>query len=830
AVALARGLARYRDPDQVDAGAGLPRAVRLLETAGVAGPSPEELIRRWSNGGVGLDAMLGVTAAGPMRIDLAAAGPHALVAGTTGSGKSELLRTLVASLALAHDPEHVNFVLVDYKGGSAFDAAVRLPHTVGLVTDLDGGLADRALHCLEAELRHRERELRTLGAPDIERFRRLGGRLPRMLIVVDELAALARELPRFVGSLVDIAARGRSLGIHLVLATQRPAGVVGDAIRANTDIRIALRVTDRADSTDVLGDPAAAAIGRDLPGRGLVRLGPGDLVPFQAATVSAGPAVAGTVTVRPFQFGHDPGDGPQPAGPAAPDPGPTDLERLSTAAVEAVARLGLPTPRRPWPEPLPGRVDTDDLPPAEPGDGVLVGLADEPDRQRTVPFTWSPAEGNLGLYGAPGSGLTTALETVVLGLVAGQATDPVDIYVVDGPGDLGRLSRLAAVGGVVSPGEVDRIARLVRMLLTVIDRRRAPGGRRHVDTATVLVVDGREAVLRSLDTADTAPARDGLLRVIAEGVGVDLVTVFATSRPGGLPAPVEAAVAHRLVLRQSDPLGAAVLGVRGVDDLAPGRAVHAGSNRSVQIAVPGSGLAFAAEAIDLGARAPVEVGVLPEEVGSFEVEHLVDVRTDRWTLPVGIGDSSLAPVGVMLRPGDHVLVVGGPGAGKTTLLAALAGVVHRRGSPGNGGGVRVLATGQALTGLVPEGVEPVAAADLADLVAELIAGEQAALLLVDDADTTAPPDLGGVIEALLAGRRPSLHLVVAARPAVKALHGHWARGLAASRTGIWLSPSAGVDADLWHTPLPWRFPVRLPPGRGLLVANGGSELVQLMRR
>ncbi len=268
AVTLARGLASYRDPDQVDPGAGLPRAVRLLEAAGSAGPSSEELIGRWSDGGAGLDAVLGVTATGPMHIDLAAAGPHALVAGTTGSGKSELLRTLVASLALAHDPEQVNFVLVDYKGGSAFDAAVHLPHTVGLVTDLDGGLADRALRCLEAELRHRERELRTLGAPDIERFRALGGRLPRMVIVVDELAALARELPRFVGSLVDIAARGRSLGIHLVLATQRPAGVVSDAIRANTDIRVALRVTDRADSTDVLGDPAAAAIGRDLPGRG----------------------------------------------------------------------------------------------------------------------------------------------------------------------------------------------------------------------------------------------------------------------------------------------------------------------------------------------------------------------------------------------------------------------------------------------------------------------------------------------------------------------------------------------------------------------------------
>ncbi len=123
--------------------------------------------------------------------------------------------------------------------------------------------------------------------------------------------------------------------------------------------------------------------------------------------------------------------------------------------------------------------------------------------------------------------------------------------------------------------------------------------------------------------------------------------MFATSRPGGLPALVEAAVAHRLVLRQSDPLGAAVLGVRGVDDLVPGRAIHAGTNRHVQIAVPGAGLTHAAETIEAGARAPAAVGVLPEDVGSVEVEHLVDVKTDRWALPVGIGDASLSPVGVV---------------------------------------------------------------------------------------------------------------------------------------------------------------------------------------
>jgi energy-coupling factor transporter ATP-binding protein EcfA2 len=238
---------------------------------------------------------------------------------------------------------------------------------------------------------------------------------------------------------------------------------------------------------------------------------------------------------------------------------------------------------------------------------------------------------------------------------------------------------------------------------------------------------------------------------------------------------------------------------------------------------------LAAEAVDRGARAPAAVGVLPEDVGAVEVEHLVEVETDRWTLPVGIGDASLSPVGVTLRPGDHILVVGGPGTGKSSLLAALAGVVHRRAAAGNRDGVRVLAAGHTLTGLVPEGVEPVAESDLAELVAELTIGDQAAFLLIDDAETTVPPGVGEAMEALVAVRRPRLHLVVAARPGVKAVHRHWPGGLTASRTGIWLDPSAGVDADLWHTPLPRRFPARLPPGRGLLVANGASELVQVMR-
>ena len=234
-------------------------------------------------------AVLGADASGAFEIDLIRDGPHALVAGTTGSGKSELLRTLVASLALRNSPQQMSFVLIDYKGGAAFGECERLPHVVGLVTDLDHSLTERALQSLGAELRTRERLFADAGAANLEGYRSAPRRTPvaRLVLVIDEFATLAEELPDFVTGLVGIARRGRSLGVHLVLATQRPGGVVSPEIRANVDLRIALRVTDAAESTDVVGCDAAAWIDRSLPGRAFVRA-KGVVSEIQAAQVVEG--------------------------------------------------------------------------------------------------------------------------------------------------------------------------------------------------------------------------------------------------------------------------------------------------------------------------------------------------------------------------------------------------------------------------------------------------------------------------------------------------------------------------------------------------------------
>src|SRR5262249_12833399 len=197
-----------------------------------------------------------------------------------------------------------------YKGGAAFADCAGLPHVSGLVTDLDDHLAGRALASLAAELRRRERLLRQVGAPDLDTYVRARANavvrrdstppppLPRLVVVVAEFRVLGEELPQFVAGLVRAAVVGRSLGVHLVLATQRPAGAVSADIRANVNLRIALRMTDRADSQDVLDVPDAAEIEPATPGRAIARSGGTAPTTFQVARVSCAPPGPGTVEVR----------------------------------------------------------------------------------------------------------------------------------------------------------------------------------------------------------------------------------------------------------------------------------------------------------------------------------------------------------------------------------------------------------------------------------------------------------------------------------------------------------------------------------------------------
>ncbi|TFD48884.1 hypothetical protein E3T55_12600 [Cryobacterium frigoriphilum] len=334
----------------------------------------------------GLACPVGVTAEGSLMLDLVRHGPHAVVGGTTGSGKSELLVTWVASMAACFDPDTVTFLLVDFKGGAAFSALAELPHCVGVITDLDAAQATRALASLSAELRYREGVLRDAGVRDVSELPGTlvpGQALPRLVIVVDEFATMLAAFPALHALFVDIAARGRSLGVHLILCTQRPAGVVRDALLANCSLRLSLRVNNRADSEAVIGTDAAAGLPASVPGRCFVSAGDGAPVLGQIATTTV-----------------------------------TDLGSLAVRSIEACRlRPGLVGPRRPWLDPLP-RV----LPECDLGRGVDVvgiessfrmGLADEPHRQRYSVARYTPAaDGHLLVVGDARSGKSSLLATL----------------------------------------------------------------------------------------------------------------------------------------------------------------------------------------------------------------------------------------------------------------------------------------------------------------------------------------------------------------------------------------------------------------------------------
>lgn len=315
-----------------------------------------------------LAAAVGAGPTGPVTIDLVTEGPHAIVGGTTGSGKSEVLLTWVLSLAATHRPTEVNFLLIDFKGGAAFAPVQTLPHTVGVLTDLDPVAARRAILSLQAELQRRESILAQAKVRSIVELP-FDVELPRLLIIVDEFAAMTSNFAEMHDLFADLAARGRSLGIHLILCTQRPSGSIRDAILANCTLRVSLRVNNPADSVAVVGVPDAAHISKDIPGRGLVLRGEPGVEHVQWAVA----------------------------------------ENADVVEIAKLFRSRAAPPWRPWLDPLPDVLERSSVP-AVLAPAIAFGLTDIPEEQRQEPAAYNPAsDGNLFVVGSHHAGKSTML-------------------------------------------------------------------------------------------------------------------------------------------------------------------------------------------------------------------------------------------------------------------------------------------------------------------------------------------------------------------------------------------------------------------------------------
>ena len=501
-------LAPLEDGTPDESVSGVPDKSRLLDVLHLVPDSMqiEANVRKTPRS---TDCVIGESVDGDFHIDISQDGPHGLVGGTTGSGKSEFLQSLVASLAVSNTPNAMNFVLIDYKGGAAFKDCVNLPHTVGMVTDLDNHLVSRALISLGAELNYREHLLAVAGAKDIEDYIDIRKKkpklaeIPRLLIVIDEFASLSRELPDFVTGLVNIAQRGRSLGIHLLLATQRPSGVVSPEIRANMNLRIALRMTSAEESNDVIDAKDAALISKSPPGRAVVRLGSNTLIPFQSSRVGGryiAPQQGDTkedtkkatenALLRVVNF-DEISDTPARSGHRKHDNGDvsvTDLMKLVEVINKATDSMGIPAQRQPWLPALSARIGLDSLngisrqPTLKErmavyeqsgadtrGFGIVpipLGLGDYPaEQEQKVIYYDLAAQGNMFIVGTGRSGKSTALRTLVFSACTRMDVRWLHVYGIDGGG--GTILPLQAfpnVGAVATRSEPQKIERLLNKL------------------------------------------------------------------------------------------------------------------------------------------------------------------------------------------------------------------------------------------------------------------------------------------------------------------------------------------------------------------------------
>ncbi|MDQ0258391.1 FtsK/SpoIIIE domain-containing protein [Sinomonas atrocyanea] len=794
---------------------------------------------------------VGCSAAGTVTLDLVAHGPHLLVAGTTGSGKSEFLRTLVAAAAATHSPARLTFLLVDFKGGSGLAPLAGLPHCVGLVTDLAEGGMDRTLASLRAELTRRERLLGSVGAADVVDYVRLGGDLPRLVLVVDEFRVLMDEAPAALAELMRIATVGRSLGMHLVMATQRPQGALSADIRANVTTSIALRMQHEAESSDVLGSPLAAHIPIGLPGRAYLAIGGDGPLEFQSA--SLGPSTGRPAAVRVTDARRWPDAGHGAAREGRPAPAEAAVP-LVEAARRAWAAAGRTPVRKPVAPPLPPRLTVDEaaacsaslapvspdtMPPPGAGrhavpDLIHLGLVDVPHEQRVARLDWNPGpDGHLALVGPATAGTADALAAVVSQLADGDAVR--HLYLLDGDGSLGPWRGHPRVGAHVSLGDLRRAARVIARLDEECARRLLPGTGAHTPVPLAVVVSAWGAWISALRQSPQAWAEEGLGDLVRNGPAAGLSVVAAGerelvgSRPfAGMAArlffPSGATEEARLSWPRLPAMPALAGRAAAAGTLIAGGAPLAAQCCTTQCCTTGAAAAGAEDPVapapsrrrGRGEPAPFRIDPLPALAPAALVAELAGppaaagtaAAAGRLPLVVGLAGDEPAPLSIRLAVGEVLLVLGAPGSGKSTLLAALP-------------------TMNPTVDFVATDPQSRARDWQAALDRRIETGPGAALaertvLLVDDADQLDAAENRLLSRLLETGAR-----IVATAGYSASLYARCPLALTVrgSGTGILIAPRTAGDGEVLGVRVD--APGHVPPGRGVALIGGRLTDVQL---
>ena len=740
ATALARRLARYRPGGSGLADEEGPRAAPGLPALLALGPGPSgiaALRARWAAAESDrLRVPIGVDERGhPVTLDLkesalGGSGPHGLCIGATGSGKSELLRTLVLGLAAAHSPEELNVVLVDFKGGATFLGLATLPHVSAVITNLvdELSLVDRMADALAGEITRRQEMLRAagnlVGVTDYAAARRAGAPLPplpALFVVVDEFSELLAQRPELIDLLVTIGRLGRSLGLHLLLASQRLDEGRLRGLESHLSYRIALRTFSSSESRAVLGVPDAHQL-PSAPGSAFLATGTDELVRFRAAYVSGpqvtdtGPPVPSPVRPRAHAFGIRPvpvaGEPEAPLPEADEGDAPTVLETV----IAALAGPG-PVAHRVWLPPLDVPPALDEvLGPVVPvaGRGLVattgaagtlqtsIGLVDRPYQQRRDPLVIDLAgsSGHLAVVGGPRAGKSTALATVVLGLALTHTPEQLGVHVLDfGGGTLAVLAGLPHVGSVADRQQADLVRRTVAELSAVLARRerlfreaglasveafraRRAAGDFEQEPATdlLLVVDGYLTLRGEFDDLEAR-----LLPLAAQGLSYGLHLAMSATRWSELRPAVKDLMGGRIELRLGEPSESEVDRRRAAEvPTRPGHGLSPDGAATV-IAEPrlASGPSDAAALVAAVAAAAPGPGIPPVRLlpDRIELTALPPAAPGENGIPIGVDEERLARVSVDLAAEPHLVCFADAESGKTTLLRLVGRGITDRFTP-----------------------------------------------------------------------------------------------------------------------------------------------------
>lgn len=514
-------------------------------------------------------------------------GPHGLIAGTTGSGKSETIQSYILSLAVNFHPHDVAFLLIDYKGGGMANLFKNLPHLLGTITNLDGAQSMRALASINAEIHRRERLFREFEVNHINQYQKKfkNGEakepLPHLFLISDEFAELKANQPDFIKELVSIARVGRSLGVHLILATQKPSGVVDDQIWSNSRFKIALKVADRSDSNEMLHTPDAAEITQT--GRAYLQVGNNEVYElFQSAWSGADyqpekddmgiedHTIYLINELGQYEILNEDLSGLEDADEIKEVP--TELDAIVHNIQLMCEEQQIPPVPQPWLPPLKERITLEELEEVQPTVAweqekplsVLLGMADIPQAQKQEAVSINLAkDGHVLLYGSPGTGKTTFLQSAGMDLARKFSPKDLTMYLMDfGTNGLAPLSKLPQVADTMLLDQTEKISKFVRIMEKELNRRkkllsdygvgtlelyRQASGQK--EPAIVILLDSYEAIKEEAYEAELFKL---LVRISREGLSIGVHLLMTAGRQTNLRAQLYSNFKHQLSLPQNE--------------------------------------------------------------------------------------------------------------------------------------------------------------------------------------------------------------------------------------------------------------------------------------